>query len=195
MPLTRAASPGYDPRYLSGRLLLAMPGMMDPRFDHAVIALCIHDAQGALGIGLSEQRAGITFHGLLEDVGIDPGQAPDVPVLHGGPVETGRGFVLHSPDWRSDGTVRVDPLCALSASMEVLRAIAEGRGPARWLIALGYAGWGAGQLEEELHHHGWHATDGNPAILFDTPREDRWSATWRAAGVDPSHLAAQTGHA
>jgi putative transcriptional regulator len=77
----------------------------------------------------------------------------------------------------------------------VLRAIAEGRGPSRWLIALGYAGWGPGQLEEELHHHGWHATDGSAAILFDTPRENRWSATWRAAGVDPAHLATDTGHA
>ncbi|NKJ42438.1 MULTISPECIES: YqgE/AlgH family protein [unclassified Novosphingobium] len=193
--MTAASYSDHAPQYLAGRLLLALPGMMDPRFDHAVIALCLHDANGALGIGLGEVRAGITFHALLEDVGIDPGDSPDVPVLHGGPVETGRGFVLHTPDWGGEGSVTVNPLCTLSASMDVLRAIAEGRGPSRWLIALGYAGWGPGQLEEELHHHGWHAAEGSPAILFDTPREQRWSATWRAAGIDPAHLAADTGHA
>lgn len=193
--MTAALHPDHAPQYLAGRLLLALPGMMDPRFDHAVIALCLHDANGALGIGLGEVRAGITFHALLQDVGIDPGHAPDVPVLHGGPVETGRGFVLHTPDWGGEGSVTVNPLCTLSASMDVLRAIAEGRGPSRWLIALGYAGWGPGQLEEELHHHGWHAAEGSPAILFDTPREQRWAATWRAAGIDPAHLAADTGHA
>jgi len=187
--------PERAPQYLAGRLLLAMPGMMDARFDHAVIALCLHDANGAMGIGVGEAREGITFHALLQDVGIDPGNCPDVPVLHGGPVETGRGFVLHSPDWGGEGSVTVNTLCTLSASMDVLRAIAEGRGPSRWLVALGYAGWGPGQLEEEMHHHGWHAADGSPSILFDTPREQRWAATWRAAGVDPAHLVADTGHA
>ncbi|MEO0030684.1 MAG: hypothetical protein RIS94_442 [Pseudomonadota bacterium] len=184
-----------DAQYLSGRLLLAMPGMGDPRFDHAVIAMCVHDEHGALGIGVGAVRDGITFHGLLEDVGIDPGVAPDVPVLSGGPVEPSRGFVLHSTDWGGSGTVEVSPLCGLSASMDVLRAIAEGKGPSKWLVALGYAGWGAGQLEGEMRQHGWFAAEGRREILFDTATPARWAATWRAEGIDPSHLVAQTGSA
>ncbi|WP_225205563.1 YqgE/AlgH family protein [Novosphingobium huizhouense] len=184
-----------EAQYLSGRLLLAMPGMGDARFDHAVIAMCVHDDHGALGIGLGQVREGISLHGLLKDVGIDPGVAPDVPILSGGPVETARGFVLHSDDWGGDGTVQVAGLCALSASLDVLRAIAEGRGPSKWLIALGYAGWSAGQIEGEMRQHGWHAVEGRREILFDTPVEQRWTAAWRAEGIDPSHLVAATGRA
>lgn len=182
-------------QYLAGRLLLAMPGMGDERFDHAVIAMCVHDEHGALGIGLGEVRDGITFHGLLEDIGIDPGVAPDVPILSGGPVEPARGFVLHSTDWGGEGSVEVAGLCGLSASLDVLRAIAEGRGPSHWLVALGYAGWSAGQLEGEMRHHGWHAVPGRREILFDTPMAARWAAAWRAEGIDPAHLAAATGRA
>ena len=93
-----------EAQYLAGRILLAMPGMGDPRFDHAVIAMCVHDEHGAMGIGIGQARDGVTLHGLLEDVGIDPGVAPDGPVLHGGPVEPSRGFVLHSRDWGGAGT-------------------------------------------------------------------------------------------
>lgn len=189
-------SPGMsEAEYLSGRLLLAMPGMGDARFDHAVVAMCVHDEHGALGIGIGHVRDGITLHGLLEDVGIDPGVAPDVPILNGGPVETARGFVLHSNDWGGEGSVTVSSLCDLSASMDVLRAIAEGRGPSRYLVALGYAGWGAGQLEGEMRHHGWYAAQGRPEILFETPTGRRWQQAWKREGIDPSHLVAQTGRA
>lgn len=181
--------------YLSGRLLLAMPGMGDARFDHAVIAMCVHDEHGALGIGIGEVREGLTFHGLLTDVGIEPGVAPDVPVLYGGPVEPARGFVLHTSDWGGEGSVTVNPLCSLSASLDVLRAIAEGRGPAKFLVALGYAGWGAGQLEGEMRHHGWYAAQGHPDILFGTPTGRRWVQAWKREGIDPSHLVGQTGSA
>lgn len=184
-----------DAQYLSGRLLLAMPGMADQRFDHAVIAMCVHDEHGALGIGIGSVREGVTLHGLLKDIGIDPGVAPDVPIMNGGPVETARGFVLHSTDWAGPASVEVTPLCALSASMELLRAIAAGKGPSKWLVALGYAGWGAGQLEGEMRHHGWFAAQGRPEILFDTPVNARWAATWRAEGIDPSHLVSETGRA
>jgi len=184
-----------EAEYLSGRLLLAMPGMGDPRFDHAVVAMCVHDEHGALGIGVGSVREGITFHGLLKDVGIDPGVAPDVQVMSGGPVETSRGFVLHSADWGGTGTAQVGSLWALSASMDVLRAIAAGRGPTKWLVALGYAGWGEGQLEGEMRRHGWFAAQGRQEILFDTPVTGRWSGTWRAEGIDPTHLVAQTGSA
>lgn len=184
-----------ESQYLAGRFLLALPGMGDPRFAHAVIAMMVHDAEGALGIGLGAVREGLGLHFLLEDLGIDPGQAPDCAVLDGGPVEPQRGFVLHSPDWLGAGTIRAGQLCAMTASLEVLHAIAEGRGPSQFVVALGYAGWSGGQLEEELHHHGWQVSDGSEAILYDTPPEDRWTACWRGMGIDPALLVGETGRA
>ncbi len=184
-----------EARYLAGRMLLAMPGMGDPQFDHAAIALCVHDQNGAFGLDLGTFREGVRLHELLEDLDIDPGEAPDCPVLHGGPCEPGRGFVLHSPDWGCAESLTVPSLGILSASLDVLRAIAEGRGPSRWLIALGYAGWGPGQLDAEMRHHGWYAAEGRSAILFETPAERRWTAAWRAEGIDPALLASQTGRA
>ena len=181
--------------YLTGQLLLAMPGMGDPRFDHAVIALAVHDAAGALGIGIGHAARGLTFHDMLDNIGIERGAAPDAPVHVGGPVEPHRGFVLHSPDWNDAETVGIDDRLALSASLEVLRAIAEGTGPARWLFALGYAGWGAGQLDEEMRHHGWFAAPANERIAFETPAAHRWTAVWRDAGIDPAMLASTTGRA
>ncbi len=180
---------------LAGKFLLAMPGMGDPRFDHAAIAMFIHDAGGALGIGLGRERDDLGLHEMLEDLEIDPGSAPDLPVLDGGPVEQQRGFVLHTPDWHAPGTIVAPGLCALSGSLEVLRAIAAGRGPSRFLVALGYAGWGAGQLDDELRRHGWGAVDGKDTILWDVPAEERWRACWQSAGIDPALLASQTGRA
>ncbi len=184
-----------EAQYLSGRLLLAMPGMFDPRFDHSVIAMCMHDENGAFGIGIGHAREGVRFHALLKELDIDPGTVPDCPVLDGGPVEPGRGFVLHSTDWGGQGTVEVAGLCGLSASLDILRAIAEGRGPKHWLIALGYAGWGAGQLDGEMRQHGWYAAEPHSEILFDTPQARRWTATWKAEGIDPALLATEIGHA
>jgi putative transcriptional regulator len=184
-----------EAQYLSGRLLLAMPGMFDPRFDHSVIAMCTHDEDGAFGVGVGHAREGLHFHAVLQELDIDPGAAPDCPVLDGGPVEPERGFVLHSTDWGGQGTIEVAGLCALSASLDVLRAIAEGRGPSKWLIALGYAGWGPGQLDAEMRHHGWYAAGGHSDVLFETPIEDRWGAAWNAEGIDPALLANVTGRA
>ncbi len=184
-----------DAHYLAGSILLAMPGMGDARFDHAVIAMCVHDANGALGIGIGAALSGVTLHELLKDTGIAPGVARDAPVHAGGPVEQQRGFVLHSAEWDAPGTLPVSDQWSLSASLEVLRAIAEGRGPAHWLIALGYAGWGAGQLEAEMRQHGWHAATGKSAILFGTPAPDRWRSTWLGEGIDPAHLVPMTGRA
>jgi len=181
--------------YLAGRLLLAMPGMGDPRFEKAVIALCVHDGEGALGIGLGALRPGLGLHELLEDLEIDPGQAPDCPIHDGGPVERQRGFVLHSPDWQGQGTLLCPPLGALTASLEVLHAIAEGTGPRHWLVALGYAGWDAGQLDGEMRRHGWYAAAGRAEIAFEVPAAERWKAAWRAEGIDPALLASETGRA
>ncbi|NBC35050.1 hypothetical protein GTZ99_00590 [Novosphingobium sp. FSY-8] len=182
-------------QYLGGRLLLALPGMPDPRFAGAVLALCVHDENGALGIGISDVLDGITLYTLLDDLGIDRGVAPDVEVHHGGPVEPQRGFVLHSPDWGADSSMRVNEHWSLSGSRDILQAIADGTGPAQWLIALGYAGWGPGQLDGEMREHGWYAAEGRGTILFDTDTDDRWTQSWAAEGIDPAHLSMQTGRA
>ncbi len=186
-----------EPTFLSGKLLLAMPGMADPRFERAVIAMCVHDENGAIGIGIGHKRAGISFRGLLKQLEIEPGSAPDCAVHHGGPVEPGRGFVLHSTDWGGQDTLHVagpqGEIFAMTGTIDVLRAIAEGRGPSRWIVALGYAGWGEHQLDEEMTRHGWFAAQGAPNILFDTPTDERWAAAFKAEGIDPRLLASETG--
>jgi putative transcriptional regulator len=184
-----------EPPFLSGRLLLAMPGMADPRFERAVIVIAAHDENGAIGIGIGHKRAGIRFRQLLKQLEIDPGKAADVAVHHGGPVEPGRGFVLHSEDWGGQDTIHIVGLGALTGTIDILRAIAEGRGPSRWLIALGYAGWEGGQLEEEMTRHGWYAAAGKPELLFDTPSDERWEQAFLAEGIDPRLLASETGAA
>ena len=188
-----------QPTFLSGKLLLAMPGMADPRFERAVIAMCVHDESGAIGIGIGHKRAGIGFRGLLKQLEIDAGEAPDCAVHHGGPVEPGRGFVLHSTDWGGQDTLRINgahgTLFAMTGTIDVLRAIAEGRGPARWIVALGYAGWGEGQLDEEMTRHGWFAAGSDAKILFDTSTDERWGAAFKAEGIDPRLLASETGAA
>ncbi len=187
------------PSFLSGKLLLAMPGMADPRFERAVIAIAVHDQQGAVGIGIGQLRAGLRFRQLLKQLEVDPGEAPDCPVYHGGPVEPGRGFVLHSEDWGGQDTIQVvgpaGPLYAMTGTIDVLKAIAQGRGPSRWLVALGYAGWGEGQLDEEMTRHGWFAARGSAALLFDTPTAERWESAFKAEGIDPRQLVGETGAA
>ena len=183
------------PHFLSGQLLLAMPGMGDPRFDRAIIAVCVHDEGGAVGVGIGAQRSGLGLRALLKRLEIEPGVALDQPVLHGGPVEPGRGFVLHSDDWGGQDTVAVTGIGAMTGTIDVLRAIAEGRGPSRFQVALGYAGWGPGQLDEEMTRHGWFTAPGSAEILFDTPIEDRWQAGFAHLGIDPRLLVSHAGAA
>ena len=182
-------------RFLTGQFLLAMPGIGDPRFERAVIAMCAHDSNGALGIGIGETIEGLGLHDLLRQFEIDPGDAPDTPVHFGGPVEPRRGFVLHAPDWGGQDTIDVAGRWALSGTIDVLRAIAEGNGPSQWLVALGYAGWGEGQLDEELTRHGWFNTPGTDGLLYDVPAEVRWAQGFAGAGIDPRLLASSTGTA
>jgi putative transcriptional regulator len=188
-----------QPSFLSGKLLLAMPGMADPRFERAVIAMCVHDENGAIGVGVGHKRSGITFRGLLRQLEIEPGEAPDCAVHHGGPVEPGRGFVLHSADWGGQDTLQINgdhgQLFAMTGTIDILRAIADGRGPSQWIVALGYAGWGEGQLDEEMTRHGWFPARGEPKILFETPTDERWGAAFKAEGIDPRLLASETGAA
>ena len=183
-----------DPRFLSGQVLLAMPGIGDVRFDHAVIVMCAHDEAGALGIGIGHVLDGISLHKLLDQLGIDPGVAPDVPVHFGGPVEPARGFVLHSTDWGGEGTIQAGAF-ALTSTQDALKAIARGAGPSRWLVALGYAGWSAGQLEQEMKDNAWITLPVDERILFEMPLEDRWHAVWRHLGVDPVRMSHVAGHA
>ena len=172
-----------------------MPGIGDPRFERAVIAMCLHDENGALGLGVGRIVPRLGLHGLLAQLEIEPGAAPDVPVHLGGPVEPQRGFVLHGLDWGGQDTLHVGKRWALTGTLDVLRALAEGKGPSRFIVALGYAGWGEGQLDEEMTRHGWFATPGEDALLFDTPVGERWVAAFETAGVDTRMLAPTTGRA
>lgn len=181
--------------FLTGQFLLAMPGIGDPRFERAVIAMCAHDDDGALGVGLGTVIDGLSFHDVLKQLDIDPGVAEDREVHLGGPVEPRRGFVLHSLDWGGGDTVDVAGRWALSGTIDVLKAIAKGTGPSRWLAALGYAGWGAGQLDGELSRHGWFNVAGDKRLLFDADANDRWELGFEGAGIDPRLLANSTGNA
>jgi putative transcriptional regulator len=184
-----------EPKFLVGQLLLAMPGIGDPRFEKAVIAMCVHDENGALGLGLGRIVPRITFHNLLKQLDIDPGLAPDVPIHLGGPVEPQRGFLLHSNDWGGQESVSVAGRWTLTATLDILKAIAEGRGPTRWVAALGYAGWGPGQLEQELCGNGWFATPGSDVLLYECDVASRWASAFRSAGIDPRLLTADFGTA
>lgn len=198
MDRTASASiehPMESPPYLVGQLLLAMPGISDPRFSRAVIAMCAHDDRGALGIGIGSIVPNIRLHDLLEQLELEPGSAPNVAVHHGGPVEPQRGFVLHSQDWGGEDSVLVGDRWSLTSTLDVLRAISEGRGPTQFVVSLGYAGWGEGQLEEELTRHGWFATPASDALLFETQADARWARAFADAGIDARLLASTTGHA
>lgn len=181
--------------FVTGQYLLAMPGIGDRRFERSVIAMCMHDEDGALGIGLGRIVPRLGFHDLLEQLDIDPGEAPDAPIHYGGPVEPQRGFVLHSQDWSGTDSVDVAGRWTMSPSTDVLKAIAAGKGPTRWVAALGYAGWTAGQLDGELVRHGWFVAEGDEALLFDVDAEHRWASAFNGAGIDPRLLAADFGTA
>ena len=183
------------PASLSGQYLLAMPGIGDARFEKAVIAMCAHDDQGALGVGVGRILPGITLHRLFEQLDIEPGIAPDCGIHAGGPVEQQRGFVLHGTDWTGGDTLRVGDRWGLTSPLDVLRAIGEGKGPSRWVVALGYAGWGEGQLDGEMRRHGWLATRGDDSLLFEHAAPRRWELAMRSAGIDPRLLAATSGQA
>ena len=183
------------PVSLAGQFLLAMPGIGDLRFERAVIAMCVHDVRGALGVGIGHAIPGISLHSLLTQLEIPVGVAPDAPVLHGGPVETQRGFVLHSLDWQGEESLLVGDRWALTSTLDVLRGIADGNGPARFVVAMGYAGWSDGQLDGEMTRHGWFATPASDGLLFDVAVENRWARGFAEAGVDVRLLAATTGHA
>jgi putative transcriptional regulator len=157
--------------------------------------MCVHDQEGALGIGLGRVIPGLGFHDLLEQLDIEPGAAPNVPLHLGGPMEPQRGFVLHSVDWGGQDSVDVAGRWTMSPTIDVLKAIAGGKGPTRWVAALGYAGWTGGQLEDELSRHGWFVTEGDDNLMYDIDAEHRWASAYHGAGIDPRMLAADYGTA
>lgn len=186
----------FSDGYLTGRLLIAMPGMADPRFARSVIYLCAHSEDGAMGLVINRELGSLSFADLLKQLGVEQMTGSDnVPVHFGGPVETGRGFVLHSADYRQDGTLVVEGEVALTATIDVLRAIAEGKGPHQRLLALGYAGWAPGQLEAELQANGWLAVPADAEIVFDRNLNSKWLRALGKLGIDATMLSAEGGRA
>jgi putative transcriptional regulator len=183
---------------LTGKLLIAMPGMGDPRFEHSVVFLCSHGDDGAMGLIVNKVAADVQLSDLLSQLGIGDAapEAGDLPVHFGGPVETGRGFVLHSPDYVSNlHSMAIGDGYAMTATLDILEDIAEGSGPDRAMMMLGYAGWGPGQLEGEIARNGWLTADASWDLVFDLPAADKWHAALATLGVDPLSLSASAGHA
>lgn len=201
------SKPSNDPPvagFLDGQLLVAMPGMADARFERAVIYLCAHSADGAMGIVVNQPAEQISFADLLvqldiiakEDAERLPSRAETVPVIKGGPVESGRGFVLHSADYFIDSsTLPIDEGISLTATIDILRAIAKGRGPHKAVLALGYAGWSPGQLETEMRSNGWLHCPADQAIVFDHALDTKYNRALRKIGIEPAMLSAEAGHA
>ncbi|MFQ5347953.1 MAG: YqgE/AlgH family protein [Rhodothalassiaceae bacterium] len=182
--------------FLEGHLLLAMPGMPDSRFERAVIYICSYTEDGVMGLVINRLLGGLTFRELLEQLDIEVEEPiSDLPIHAGGPVETGRGFVLHSTDYIQDSTLVVSETVALTATVDILKAIAEGRGPRHRILALGYAGWGAGQLEREIHANGWLTCPVDEELIFGTEPENMWPRAMAMMGVDVSMLSSLSGHA
>ena len=190
--------------FLDGQMLVAMPGMEDSRFARSVIYLCAHSEDGAMGIIINQPAAKVNFSELLvqldviekDDVIRLPNKAGAMQVLKGGPVETGRGFVLHSNDFFIDNsTLPIDKGISLTATVDILRAIAQGSGPDRAVLALGYAGWSAGQLEGEMQQNGWLNVPAEPSLIFDASLESKYERAVRMMGIDLGRLSAQAGHA
>ena len=189
---------GRSHDFLVGKLLVAMPSMDDPRFARSVIYLCSHSSERAMGLIINRPATHITFPELLSQLNIEPilRNAANVPIQVGGPVETGRGFVLHSSDYHmADSTLNVAADIGLTATLDVLRAIASGKGPEKAILALGYAGWGPGQLESEILANGWLHCDADPDLLFDQDLDTKWARAINTLGFQPQRLSGQAGHA
>lgn len=182
---------------LTGKLLLAMPGMGDPRFSRAVIFVCSHDDQGAMGLIVNFPLLNLSFGQLLEQLKITPdATAPiDIPVMSGGPVETARGFMLHTSEFAQPDTIIVNDRFGVSGTLDALKAVASGIGPKEMIFMLGYAGWSAGQLDAELQENSWMIADADHELLFNTPYEDKWDSAMLRMGINPGMLSSVSGHA
>jgi putative transcriptional regulator len=214
----RSGSSAHDPKaggpdaferdseveYLDGQMLIAMPVMEDERFQRSVIYVCAHTSEGAMGIVVNRPAGSIDFPGLLMQLDIIkksdrimlPEDAEAMKVLRGGPVETGRGFVLHSSDFFiQDSTLTIDDDISLTATLDILKAIAHGEGPKRAILALGYAGWAPGQLENEIQHNGWLHCPADPDLVFGKDVESKYERALKKIGIDLAMLSNEAGHA
>jgi len=196
--------PERRPGYLDGQVLVAMPTIRDERFARTVIYLCAHSDEGAMGIVVNQPAPNIDFRELLVQLEVVPSEnlieipprAELVRVLKGGPVETGRGFVLHSADFFiENSTLPIDDGICLTATIDILKAIAKGTGPESAVLALGYAGWAPGQLESEIHANGWLHCDADPDLIFGMDVEAKYAQALRKIGIDPAKLSSEAGHA
>jgi len=182
---------------LTGKLLIAMPGMSDPRFAHSIVLLCAHGDEGAMGLVVNKLAENVTFGTLLEQLEISHDTARSTFTVHfGGPVESGRGFVLHADDYQSnDSSLWFGDRFGMTATLDVLEDIAEARGPDRAILALGYAGWGPAQLEGELQENAWLVAEAAHDLVFDSENDRKWAAALQSLGIDPLTLSAAAGRA
>lgn len=182
--------------FLTNQFLIAMPAMDDPNFAQTVTLVCEHNDQGALGIVINRALP-MNLAEVFEQLGLEcaHSRVTQQPVLRGGPVQTDRGFVLHTPQGRWESSLPFSERMHLTTSRDILDALAKGDGPASAVVALGYAGWGAGQLEDEMAHNAWLTVPADQKLVFATPLEERWQAACRLLGVDLLHLSSDTGHA
>jgi putative transcriptional regulator len=199
-PVPSAPKPGY----LDGQMLVAMPGMLDERFQRTVIYMCAHSPEGAMGIVLNKPASDVSFPELLVQLDIIPekelirlpSRVGRMHVLMGGPVETSRGFVLHTPDFFIDqSTLPIDDGVCLTATVDILRAIAKGSGPQTALLALGYASWSAGQLESEIQANGWLNCPADSELVFNSALDVKYDLALSRIGIDLGMLSTQAGHA
>ena len=189
-----SAQDGAD---LTGKLLVAMPGMGDPRFEKSVIYLCTHSEEGAMGLIVNKPAADLSFPDLLNQLEIAAGpKISPANVYFGGPVDHGRGFVLHSADYTdNDSTLAVDTTFAMTATLDILQDMAQGQGPARAILALGYSGWGAGQLDREITENGWLTCDATAELVFGAEDDTKWTGALATLGIDAMSLSAAAGRA
>lgn len=202
MDILRQKKNAVNPGFLDDQFLIAMPGMKDERFARAVIYICAHSEEGAMGLIINQAQQ-LLFPDLLVQLGILdeqeairlPAPARDFVVRNGGPVDRSRGFVLHSDDYRVESSLPISDTVCLTATVDILRAISSGRGPRQALMALGYAGWGAGQLENEIAENGWLTCPARPEFLFDADIDRKYDRVLASIGIDLAHLSQNAGHA
>ena len=182
---------------LTGQLLVAMPQMSDPRFARSVVYVCTHsDEDGAMGLVVNKLLASLTMDELMTHLNLEATRLNQArPVHFGGPVEPGRGFVLHTPDYREEATLSIGDEFAVTATLDILRAIGRGDGPQRNILALGYAGWAPGQLDAEIQANGWLCVPADAELVFDEDTDGKWQRALAKLGVDLTMLSTDAGHA
>ncbi len=181
---------------LTGKLLIAMPALADPEFSHSVVYVCAHGEDGAMGLIINRPLPKPSFPQIVRQLKVSEGDpARSIGLFKGGPVEAARGFVLHSADWTGDDSLKVDADIALTASLDVLKAIADGGGPSQGMLALGYANWGPGQLDREMRENSWLTASADPELLFGPDHDQKWKMAMSKIHIDPGQLSSQSGSA